>query len=135
MTLRTTLKLGLAIFALILGLNTGISAQKVDCNTVGDEQIVKSIYDQMKVKHDNQILHVNVRSSGRIVTLEGWATTKKVRGEIEKMAKKAPCVNKKLKNQLKIGAGGGCGAGTKRCGTICIPEAEECNICSAKDCS
>ena len=135
MTLRTTFKLGLAMFALILGLNTGAAAQKVDCNTVTDDQIVKSIYDRMKVKHDNQIMHVNVRSSGRVVTLEGWATTKKVRGEIEKIAKKTQCVNKKMKNQLKVGAVGGCGAGTKRCGTICIPVAEECNICSAKDCS
>jgi osmotically-inducible protein OsmY len=135
MTLRMTLKLGLAMFALILGLNTEVAAQKIDCNTVTDDEIVKSIYDQMKVKHDNQIMHVNVRSSGRVVTLEGWTTTKKVRSEIEKIAKKTQCVNKKLKNQLKIGAGGGCGAGTKPCGTICIPIAEECNICSAKDCS
>ena len=130
-----TFKLGLAIFALTLGLSTGASAQKVDCNTVTDAQIVKSIYDQMKVKHDNQIMHVNVRSSGRIVTLEGWTTTKKVRGEIEKIAKKAPCVQKKPKNQLKVGAGGGCAAGTKPCGNICIPIAEECNICTAKNCS
>jgi hypothetical protein len=135
MTLRTTLKLGVAIFALTLGLNIEASAQKIDCNTVSDEQIVKSIYDQMKVKHDNQIMHVNVRSSGRTVTLEGWTTTKKVRSEIEKMAKRTPCVNKKPKNQLRVGAGGGCAAGTKPCGTICIPIAEECNICTAKICT
>lgn len=73
--------------------------------------------------------HINVRSTDRVVTVEGWVTTKKIKGEIDKIVKKANCVKTKdVKNILTVGVGGGCGPGTKPCGTICIPKLETCNI-------
>jgi len=73
--------------------------------------------------------HINVRSTDRVVTVEGWVTTKKIKGEIDKIVKKIKCVKtKNVINILTIGVGGGCGLGTKPCGTICIPKGETCNI-------
>lgn len=114
-------------FATTLVMTVSASAQKVDCNNMTDDQIVLSAMTSMKVKYASQMEHINVRSLDRVVTIEGWATTKKVKGDIEKLVKKTACV-KKVVNKLTIGVGGGCGPGTKACGTICIPIEETCNI-------
>jgi osmotically-inducible protein OsmY len=82
-------------------------------------------------KYADQMDHINIRSKDRVVTIEGWVTTKKVRSDIEKMVKRIACV-KKVSIKLTIGVGGGCSRGTKQCGTICIPIDETCNIGAPK---
>jgi len=128
------MKMTLAVFGLVLLCSIGASAQKTDCSTRTDAEIVKAIYDKMEVKHSGEVIHVNVVVKGDVVTLQGWATTKKARKEIGKIAKKTSCV-KNVVNQLEIGAGGGCNAGYKKCGGTCIPDAETCNICTARTCN
>ncbi len=139
MTNKSNCKTLIAVFSLILIFSIGAFAQtnanqsnndknkKPDCAQVTDADTVKAIYDKIKIKYANQTKHINVRIKDNAVTLEGWATTKGVRKDIEKYAKKTNCV-KTVVNNLTIGAGGGCGPGTKRCGDICIDEKEDCNI-------
>lgn len=127
------MKTVLAVFSLMMLLNIGASAQKIDCSKMTEADIVKAIYDKIKTtKYESQIIHINVRIKAKVVTLEGWATTKSVRKEIEKIAKNYKCV--KIVNKLTVGIGGGCGPGTKKCGNICIPNEETCNICLARAC-
>ena len=115
------------VFSVTLLFSMGTFAQKVDCNKMTDDEIVQAIYDKIKVKYGDQIEHINVRVRDKVVTLEGWTTTEKVKKEIEGYAKKIKCINCVV-NKLTIGIGGGCGPGTKPCGSICIPESERCNI-------
>lgn len=121
------LKTTLLAFSLMLVCTLGTYAQKTDCSKTNDDQIVDSIYAKIKVKYAAQMNHINVRIKEGVVTLEGWATTKGVRKDIEKFGKKTACV-KKVMNNLTIGVGGGCGPGTKPCGSICIPLSESCNV-------
>jgi hypothetical protein len=116
----------LAVSVMLL-MTVTISAQKVDCNTQTDQDVVSTVMNNLKAKYSSQMNHINVRSKDKVVTIEGWTTTKKIRSEIEKIVKKTKCVQKVI-NNLTVGVGGGCGAGTKACGTICIPVDETCNI-------
>lgn len=114
-------------FSLMLAFNFGTYAQKTDCSKTTNAETVDVIYNKIKVKYGAQMSHINVRIKDGVVTLEGWATTKGVKKDIEKFAKKTSCV-KKVMNNLTIGVGGGCGPGQKPCGSICIPSDEPCNI-------
>ncbi len=139
MTNKSNCKTLVAVFSLILIFSVGTLAQtdsgksennknkKPDCMRVPDAVTVKLIYDRIKVKYAKQVNHINVRFKEGVVTLEGWATTKGVKKEVEKYAKKTICV-KKVVNNLELSAGGGCNPGQKQCGDICIGEKEECNI-------
>lgn len=127
MKIKSFVKMALAVFSLLLIFNFGAYGQKTDCSATTDVQTVDAIYDGMKIKYENQMNHINVRSKDGVVTLEGWTTTKKIRKEIEKIAKKTSCV-KRVTNDLTVGAGGGCGPGTKKCGGTCIPTSETCNV-------
>lgn len=139
MTNKSNRKTLVAVFSLILLFSVGVLAQTdanqskddkhktPDCAQITDADTVKAIYDKIKIKYAGQTKHINVRIKDNIVTLEGWATTKGVKKEIGKYAKKTNCV-KQVVNNLTIGAGGGCGAGTKPCGDICIDSRESCNI-------
>jgi hypothetical protein len=127
MTNKSILKITLLAFSLMLTFSLGTYAQKTDCSKTTDAMIVDAIYAKMKVKYEAQMSHVNVRIKDGVVTLEGWATTKGVKKDIEKFAKKTGCVKSVVSN-LTIGVGGGCGPGTKPCGDICIPTNEPCNI-------
>jgi osmotically-inducible protein OsmY len=136
MTKKSLVKLMLAVFSLVLFSNVAATAQKkTDCTKTTDADIVKAIYDKMKQKpkYDSQIMHVNVRSKDGVVTLEGWATTEKIKMEIEKIARKIKCV-KNVVNELGTSAGIGCGPGQKKCGAICIAQEETCNICTTRTC-
>jgi len=146
MTTKSNCKTLVAVFSLILIFSIGALAQmssdnsgnnrnkKPDCTQVTEADTVKAIYDKIKTKYAGQMSHINVRIKDNIVTLEGWVTTKGVRKEIEKYAKKTSCV-KKVVNNLTIGVGGGCGPGQKRCGDICIDADEKCNIVTAEPAS
>ena len=126
-------KMLFAVFSLILICSIGASAQKeknkkIDCAQMTEKEVVLAVYEQIKAKYADQIRHINVRvSADKVITIEGWTTTKGVKKDIEKMAKKIKCG--KVVNNLTIGIGGGCGPGQKQCGDICIYEKETCNIC------
>lgn len=130
MTTKSILKITLLAFSLMLTCSLGTYAQKTDCSKTTDAMIVDAIYAKMKVKYEAQTDHINVRSKAGVVTVEGWVTTKGAKKDIGKLAKnavKGGCV-KSVTNNLTIGVGGGCGPGTKPCGSICIPIEEVCNI-------
>ena len=127
MTSKSIVKITFLAFSLMLICSIGTHAQKTDCSKTTDTMTVDAIYAKMKVKYEVQMSHVNIRSKDGVVTVEGWATTKGVKKDIEKLARKTGCV-KSVANNLTIGVGGGCGPGSKPCGDICIPTAETCNI-------
>lgn len=127
MIYKSMVKMALLAFSLMLAFSLGTYAQKTDCSKTTDPQIVDAIYAKIKVKYEAQMSHINVRSKDGAVTVEGWATTKGVKKDIEKFTKKTNCV-KSVVNNLSIGVGGGCGPGSKPCGSICIPIDEECNV-------
>lgn len=114
------------IFFMMVG-TLSVSAQKIDCTKVTDAELVKTIQEKIQAKYADQMDHINVHVENGEVYLEGWVTTKKISKDIEKIIKKIKCV-KKVFNNLKIGTGGGCGAGTKPCGETCIPINQTCNI-------
>jgi len=119
------LRTALVLAAVVLILSAAAPAQ--DCAKQTDQELALSVMAKMRPKYGTQMNHINVRSKGGVVTVEGWASTKGIRGDIEKLVKKVKCV-KKVDNKLTIGVGGGCPPGSKPCGTICIPEDEICNI-------
>ncbi len=127
MTKTSMIKIALAVFSLMLIGNLGTYAQKTDCSKVTGADTVKAIYDKIKVKYPDLMKQINVRIKDGVVTLEGWVPNKGKRKDIEKFAKKTSCV-KKVVNNIKPTAGGGCVDGYKPCGEICIPEREDCNI-------
>lgn len=127
MTNTSILKTVLTVFSLMLIFSVSAFAQKTDCSKITDAEIVEAIYKKIEVKYADQTQHINIRIKDGVVILEGWTTTKSVRKEIEKIAKKTVCV-KKVENKLTIGIGGGCAAGQKPCGDICIPSDAVCNI-------
>lgn len=121
--LRITLAV---LFLLMLG-SLSISAQSTDCSKTTDADIVKAIQEKLNAKYADQMSHVNVHVENGVVYLEGWVANKDARKDIEKIAKNTSCV-KKVKSNLKKATGGGCGAGQKPCGDICIPSTQTCNI-------
>lgn len=131
---KTGIKALITAFSLMLIFSAGAFAQyKTDCTKVTDKDIVKEIYAKIMAKYQGQVSHINVRVSDKVVTIEGWVTTKNVKKEIEKWAKSVKCA-KKVVNILTIGIGGGCGPGQKQCGDICIGEKETCNLCRGEPC-
>lgn len=128
------MKTTLVVFALMIIFCVEISAQKTDCSKTTDEEIVKAIYANLETKYSSQIIHINVISKDGVVTLQGWATNKKARKEIDKIAKKTSCV-KKIINQLTLEVPSGCASGYKKCGDACIPSGDTCNICTARTCN
>ncbi len=127
MTYKVILKNTLMTFSLLLVFNICTLAQKVDCKTMTDQQVVDAIYEKINEKYESQTNHINVRINEGVVTIEGWVIEKKDIKKIEKLAKKVKCV-KKVINKLSDGPGIGCGPGLKTCGSICIPTSETCNI-------
>ena len=128
------MKTALMIFALVIMFSIETSAQKTDCSKTTDEEIVKSVYANLEAKYSSQIIHINVVAKDGVVTLQGWATTKKARKEIDKIAKKTSCVKKTI-NQLTLEVPSGCASGYKKCGDACIPSGDTCNICTARTCN
>ncbi len=96
------------------------------CATVTKEDLVKEIYEKIMVKYSGQKSHINVSVKDNIVYLDGWASPKGVKKEIEKIAKKTKCV-KKVMNGLGNGPGG-CTRQQQRCGDACIPGDRECTL-------
>ncbi|MBS1786667.1 MAG: BON domain-containing protein [Acidobacteria bacterium] len=102
---------------------------KVDCSTVTDADIVKSIQDKIKADpaFQEQLKQINVSSDGRVVTLEGRVKGNAAKNTIGKYAKSVKCV-KRVQNNLSTKLKVGCSAGQKLCGDICISAKSGCNI-------
>lgn len=102
---------------------------RVDCSTVTDADIVKSIQDKIKAdpKFKDQLQQINVSSDGRVVTLDGRVKGKAAKVLIGKYAKSVQCV-KSVVNNLSPKLTVGCSSGQKLCGDICISAKSGCNI-------
>lgn len=125
---NSILRCSLIIFAVIAALGLSVKAQKTDCSKKTDVEIIKAVYDKIQAADGTQIRHINVIYKDGVITIEGWASTKKLRNEFAKLAKKVECV-KKVVNNLKVGDTGDCAAGQRECGDMCISEKQPCNIC------
>lgn len=110
------------------------------CESVTDAQLVEEIYAKFKAHGDlaGQLSHINVISINRVIKLQGWTDSKGDYKDAFNIVVSTKCVvmiNVQLfrdsppaeGDSLKSGAGG-CQAGTKPCGDICIPEGDTCNI-------
>lgn len=112
------------------------------CEDVTDAKIVNDIL--AKIRGDKslyaQLGHINVQSTNFAVKFQGWTDTKRDYDRVVGFAEMA-CVRvinvnaftsspPPAESTLRGGAGG-CAAGTKPCGDLCIPEADSCNISGA----
>lgn len=100
---------------------------KKDCATATPADIVKSIYEKISTKYPQHNKQINVTFKDGVVRLRGWVPSAAKKKDIEKIAKQTSCV-KSVDSKLGTKAPMGCGPGQKQCGTICIPENENCNI-------
>ena len=119
------LKITLAILFLIIAGNLSASAQ--DCTKTTDADLVKSVSKKIYGKYKKQKQRINVHVENGEVTIEGWVVAEADIAKITEIAQKIKCV-KKVTNNLVVGKTGGCGAGQKQCGEICIPNNQTCNI-------
>jgi hypothetical protein len=124
--------LGTFAFLLLIAGSQSAAAQKVDCSSRTDEQIVREVYARIKEKYPSAVKNINVVSTGGVVKLQGWVANEKTLKKIESIVKKTKCV-KQVVNELSAGKTGGCGPGQKECGGACIPEKDPCNVCLSGD--
>ena len=125
MNKQSIVKMVVVTFSLILMCSFGTYAQKTDCSKTTDAEITEAVTARIKAKYESQMKHILIKVEDAVVTLDSWVTTKKIRGDIEKIVKKTACV-KKVVNNLKIGAGGSCPPGQQSCNGGCIPLEETC---------
>ena len=125
MNKQSIVKMAVVAFSLILICSFGTYAQKTDCSKTTDAEITEAVTAKIKAKYESQLKHLIIKVQDGIVTLDSWVTTKKIKGDIGKIAKKTACV-KQVVNNLKIGAGGSCPPGQQSCNGACIPLEETC---------
>ena len=131
--------LTLAAFVLSFFAFSGTAAAQ-DCSAITDAQIVATILDE--IKGDSllapQISHIAVGSVNKFVKLQGWTDNKKSYDRLISIISAIKCVKAINVNRLeetpppansplRRQSGGGCPAGDKPCGDICIPEGDSCN--------
>ncbi len=130
--LVASLCLGMAIYTLSAGSRT---AYAQSCDAVSDQEIVTAIY--ARVNADKalapQVSHINVVSIYKVVKLQGWVTSQRDFDKVVDIASSTDCVRMINSIWLQPAAPdkeriGGCSAGMKACGDICIPEGDACNI-------
>src|SRR5438105_7533385 len=101
------------------------------CTATTDEALVSAILEKIKAdtRFDDQHRHIVVSSSKRIVTLRGWTKGREQADALIQFARMTACVRKVISKDLRaFRSNGGCIAGQKQCGDICIPRDEACNI-------
>lgn len=118
---------------LFLGINAFAQTGTADnaAASASDDAIVNAIYDKIEVKYASHLDHLNVVANNGEVTLYGWATTKSIRKDIIKLAKKTSNVTKVV-SKMTVGVGVGCGPTEQSCGGTCIPKTEKCNTRGGK---
>lgn len=127
----------LCISLFLLMLSCGGNSLR-DCS---DESIVKNIYAQISANKDlsSQIKTIDVTSENGKVKVIGWTIDDKSWKLFKSLVEKTECVvgsdlNGLLKQRppenhpLRPTPGDSCVPGTVRCGDLCIPEGERCNI-------
>ncbi len=122
-------------YTLMIGVLTAVgavavSAQKVDCGSKSNTDLVIEIYNTIKAKYPTAWRNLNITADGGVVKVVGWVAKEKDLGKITKLIKKIKCV-KSVENMATAGKTGGCGPGQKECGGACISEKEACNVCLA----
>lgn len=121
-----------------MALAAGTAAAQ-DCSATTDAQIVTTILSE--IKSDSllapQISHISVGSVNRFVKLQGWTDNKKSHDRLIAIVSAVKCVKAINVNRFEEAPppadsplrrqSGGCAAGTKPCGDVCIPEGDTCN--------
>ncbi|HEV7701575.1 MAG TPA: BON domain-containing protein [Pyrinomonadaceae bacterium] len=125
MKLTNILRSGITVSALLLVSGIAAQAQKTDCSTMTDDQMSDAVYARVNTKYSAELKHVNVSVISGVATIRGWTSTKKVKSEIEKAAKKIKCL-KQIDSHITVGASGGCSPGMKTCGDLCIGGGDRC---------
>lgn len=113
---------------IVLGGTICATAQKTDCTSKSDNDLVVDVYKAIQKKYPDAVKNINVTVKNGVVKLEGWAATAKIVKSIAKIVNKVKCV-KSVDNKLEPGKTGGCGPGQKECGGACISEKDVCNVC------
>jgi hypothetical protein len=126
MRLKVTLRVSIAVAALLLISGVPTRAQKMDCASMTDSQRTDAVYARVNTKYSAELKHVNVSITDGVAVIRGWTTTKKAKSEIEKAVKKLKCL--KIDSHLTVGASGGCAPGMKQCGDICIANTDKCSL-------
>jgi len=136
--LRLAAILGFFAILTVTAMSSHVSAQA--CDTVTDVQLVAAIY--AKIKADKalapQVSHINIVAINRAVKLQGWTDTRKDYDKVLQFVSEINCIRLVNLNifepvppppdsPMRI-ISGGCAAGTKRCGDVCIPEGDSCGI-------
>jgi hypothetical protein len=113
-----------------------VTGQQCENTAETNKAIVDNIYKEIKADKNlaPQISHLNITATNLVVKIEGWADSQKDYDKIQSIALKTNCVKavnvnklnsqKPPENTLILG----CSGGTKKCGDICIPENDICNI-------
>ncbi len=129
------LKYAVASAVAVAALGAATYAQ-TDCATKPANDVIYEAWQKVKEKYPEEVKHMNITFNDGTLKLVGWATTKKIRKDIEKIVKKIECV-KKVDNQMTVGKGGGCPPGSIPCGGICIDAKETCTTCfiTSKTCN
>ncbi len=100
----------------------------VDCASVTDETIVRTIHD--KIKADEQFNgkwnQINVSCENKEVTLNGWLPSEGLVTKLEQYSKETDCVTN-VNNEVSTQRTVGCGPGLIACGGTCIAENTTCN--------
>ena len=122
------IRYSIVLCILLMAGSLGVAAQKIDCTTQSDTDVVMAVYTKIKAKYPEATININVTANAGVVKLDGWVASKKTLDKIVALVKKIKCV-KSVDNKLTVGKTGGCGPGQKECGGTCISEKEPCNIC------
>ena len=100
------------------------------CRATTDAEIVSAINEKIKAdrRFNDQWQHINVSSRERVVTLRGWVEGRVQVRALERYARTTRCVRKVTSKLRPYLSTAGCLPGQKRCGDLCIPQDEDCNI-------
>ena len=141
--LRTALVLSVVLLLCISAAMTDVGLAKTPsatpspepaqrgCRATTDAEIVAAIHEKIKAdrRFNDQWQHINVSSRDRVVKLRGWVEGRAQVRALTRYASTTRCVrrviNKNLRHFLSTA---GCLPGQKRCGDLCIPQDEDCNI-------
>ena len=77
------LRITLVILLLVIAGIPVVSANPDDCAAKTDADLVKAIKEKLSAKYESQLNHINVHVQDHEVFLEGWATTEKIKKDIE----------------------------------------------------
>lgn len=136
LSLRAKTIWALALSIVILTSAGNAAAQ---CDKKTDADIVAEIYGKIKADKGlaSQISHINVVSIYAAVKFQGWANNQTDHNKIKGFGLNTDCVKLVNVNDFaetppptedRLRSDGGCAAGTKACGDVCIPEGDKCSI-------